>query len=146
MLTSHRVWDASTITAKSGGCFRRARIPHGCVKGQLRDDNTGCTGPCARLHRRGKEVEAIAQTSSTHSIMSVGLVERCIPSALCSKPWNTAAPHATMLPGIAARPVSTTTQAFSSPLLPMSPMFPSGASVCKGTRCQRSCQHVHVLK
>ena len=46
-------------------------------------------------------------TSSTHSTLSVGLVETLLPRLL-----TTAAPHTTMLPGTAARPVSTTTIAF----------------------------------
>ena len=43
-------------------------------------------------------------TSSTHSTMSVGLVETFFP-----RPLTTAAPHATMFPGTAARLVPTTT-------------------------------------
>ena len=44
--------------------------------------------------------------------MSVGLVERPIPSAILSEPSTTASPHATMLPTTAARPVSMTMLAF----------------------------------
>ena len=43
-------------------------------------------------------------TSSTHSTMSVALVETLLPRRL-----TTATPHVTMFPGTAARPVSTTT-------------------------------------
>ena len=46
-------------------------------------------------------------TSSTLSTMSVGLVETLLPT-----PLTTAAPHTAMLPGTAARPVSTTTFTF----------------------------------
>ena len=42
-------------------------------------------------------------TSTTQSTMSVGLVDTLLP-----RPLTTAAPHSTMLPGTAARPVSTT--------------------------------------
>ena len=61
---------------------------------------------------QGQGVEVHVQTSSTHSVMRVGLVERPIPSALLSKPSTTAAPHTTMLPETAARPVSMTMLAF----------------------------------
>ena len=61
---------------------------------------------------QGQGVEAIVQTSSTHSVMNVGLVERPIPSALLSKPSTMAAPHITILPATAARPVSITMLTF----------------------------------
>ena len=57
---------------------------------------------------QNKEVSAeFMGTSSTHSSMSVGLVETLLP-----RPLTTAAPHTTMFPGTAARPVSTTTFTF----------------------------------
>ena len=52
---------------------------------------------------QGQGVEAFVQTSSTHSVMSVGLVEKPVPSALFSKPSTTAAPHTTLLPITPAR-------------------------------------------
>ena len=46
------------------------------------------------------------------SVMSVGIVERPIPSALLSEPSITEAPHTTMLPETSARPVSMTMLVF----------------------------------
>ena len=57
-------------------------------------------------------VRLMAAGFSRLSVMSVGLVERPIPSALLSEPPTTAAPHTTMLPETAARPVSMTMLVF----------------------------------
>ena len=82
---------------------------HGCVNRQSHHDSQHGTHRSMRMYQtpsQGQGVEAIVQTSSTHSVMSVGLVERPIQSALFSKPSTTAATHTTMLPETAARPVS----------------------------------------
>ena len=88
---------------------------HGCVNRQSHHDSQHGTHRSMRMYQtpsQGQGVEAIVQTSSTHSVMSVMLVERPIPSALLSKPSTTAAPHTTMLPETAARPVSMTMRVF----------------------------------
>ena len=88
---------------------------HGCVNRQSHHDSQHRTHRSMRMYQtpsQGQRVEAIVQTSSTHSVMSVGLVERPIPSALLTKPSTTAAPHTTILPETAARPVSMTMLAF----------------------------------
>ena len=54
----------------------------------------------------------MAASLSRLSVMSVGLVERPIPSALLSEPSNTAAPNTAMLPETSARPVSMTMRVF----------------------------------
>ena len=88
---------------------------HGCVNRQSHHDSQHRTHRSMRMYQtpsQGQRAEAIVQTSSTHSVMSVGLVERPIPSALLSKPSTTAAPHTNILPETAARPVSMTMLAF----------------------------------
>ena len=88
---------------------------HGCVNRQSHHDSQHRTHRSMRMYQtpsQGQQVESIVQTSSTHSVMSVGLVERRIPSALLSKPSTTAAPHTAVLPETAARPVSMTMLAF----------------------------------
>ena len=82
---------------------------HGCVYRQSHHDSQHGTHRSMRMYQtpsQGQGVEAIVQTSSTHAVMSVGLVERPIPSALLSKPSTTAAPET------AARPVSLTMLVF----------------------------------
>ena len=66
-----------------------------------------CTGYKPNKVRSGRSTCEFVGTSSTCSTMSVGLVETLLP-----RPLTTAAPHTTIFPGTAARPVSTTTFTF----------------------------------
>ena len=82
---------------------------HGYVNRQSHHDSQHGTHRSMRMYQtpsQGQGVEAIVQTSSTHSVMSVGLVERPNSSALLSKPSTT------MLPATAARPVLITMLTF----------------------------------
>ena len=90
------LWSDRTSTLTHGHAHT-----HGCANRQSHHDSQHGTHRSMRMYQtpsQGQGVEAIVQTSSTHSVMSVGLVERPIPSALFSKPLTTAAPHTTMLP------------------------------------------------